>query len=165
MEVVMKFSRLLFLLSAIVCFSASAMAQSSSSVVKIRPGESSYTVKQGASAKLELVLDIDDGYHINSNRPNDKNLSATALKFDRMKGLSLSPVAYPKAKMQKFEFSEKPLSVFEGRTPLRLTARALPTLPAGSQVLKGKLTIQACNNQVCLRPQTVDVAIPIEVVK
>jgi len=164
MEVVMKFSRLLFLLSAIVCFSAPAMAQSSS-VVKVRPGESSYTVKQGASAKLELVLDIDDGYHINSNRPNDKNLIATALKFDRVKGLTLSPVAYPKAKMQKFEFSEKPLSVFEGRTPLRLTARALPTLTAGSQVLKGKLTIQACNNQVCLRPQTVDVAIPIEVVK
>ena len=160
----MKFSRLLFLLSAIVCFSAPAMAQSSS-VVKVRPGESSYTVKQGASAKLELVLDIDDGYHINSNRPNDKNLIATALKFDRVKGLTLSPVAYPKAKMQKFEFSEKPLSVFEGRTPLRLTARALPTLTAGSQVLKGKLTIQACNNQVCLRPQTVDVAIPIEVVK
>src|SRR4051794_4665299 len=115
MEVIMKFIRLLFLPAALVCFSASAMAQSSSSVVKIRPGESSYTVKQGAAAKLELVLDIDDGYHINSNRPNDKNLIATALKFDRTKGLALTPVAYPKAKLQKFEFSEKPLSVFEGK--------------------------------------------------
>jgi thiol:disulfide interchange protein DsbD len=165
MEAMMKFSRLLFLLSAIVCFSASAMAQSSSSVVKIRPGESAYTVKRGAAAKLELVLDIDDGYHINSNRPNDKNLIATALKFDKINGLILSPVAYPKAKMQKFEFSEKPLSVFEGKTALRLTARALSTLDAASLVLKGKLTIQACNNQVCLRPQTVDVAIPIEVAR
>jgi thiol:disulfide interchange protein DsbD len=161
----MKFIRLLFLLAALAMFAATAAAQSSSSVVKIRPGESAYTVKQGAAAKLELVLDIDDGYHINSNRPNDKNLIATSLKFDRAKGLVLSPVVYPKAKLQKFEFSEKPLSVFEGKAALRLTARALPTLPAGSQVLKGKLTIQACNNQVCLRPQTVDVAIPIEVVK
>ncbi|HVG21024.1 MAG TPA: protein-disulfide reductase DsbD domain-containing protein, partial [Blastocatellia bacterium] len=104
------------------------------------------------------------GYHINSNRPNDKNLVATALKFDRVPGLSTTPVVYPKAKMQKFEFSPKPLSVFEGKVTFKLTARALPTLSAGGHVLKGRLTVQACNNQVCLRPQTVDVAIPVEVV-
>ena len=159
----MKFSRVLFLFALLVGLSASAMAQSSSSVVKVRPGASSYTLKQGTAAKLELVLDIDSGYHINSNRPNDRNLVATALKFDKMPGLVLTPVVYPKAKMQKFEFSEKPLSVFEGNIVLRFTARALPT--AGGNTLKGKLTIQACNDQLCLRPQTVDVSIPIEVVK
>jgi hypothetical protein len=161
----MKLRWMFFSLALMIAVSASAMAQTSSSVVKIRPGDSSYKVKPGTAAKLELALDIDDGYHINSNRPNDKNLIATALKFDRMQGLSLSPIAYPKATMQKFEFSEKPLAVFEGKTVLRLTARALPSLPAGNHALKGKLTIQACNNQVCLRPQTVDVEIPIEVVK
>jgi len=46
-----------------------------------------------------------------------------------------------------------------------MTARALGSAAAGSQTLKGKLTVQACNNQLCLRWQTVDVAIPIEVVK
>ena len=159
----MKFSRVLFLFALLVGLSASAMAQSSSSVVKVRPGASSYTLKQGTAAKLELVLDIDSGYHINSNRPNDRNLIATALKFDKMPGLVLTPVVYPKAKMQKFEFSEKPLSVFDGNIVLRFTARALPN--AGGNTLKGKLTIQACNDQLCLRPQTVDVSIPIEVVK
>lgn len=161
----MKFGKVLFLFALFVGLSAPAMAQSSSSVVKVRPGASSYTVKQGTPARLEVVLDIDGGYHINSNRPNDSNLVATALKLDKMPGLTLTPVLYPKAKMQKFEFSEKPLSVFEGNTVLRFTARALPALPAGSHTLKGKLTIQACNNQLCLRPQTVDVSVPIEVVK
>ena len=159
----MKFSRVLFLFALLAGLSASGMAQSSSSVVKVRPGASSYKLKQGTAAKLEVVLDIDGGYHINSNRPNDRNLVATALKFDKMPGLVLTPVVYPKAKMQKFEFSEKPLSVFEGNVVLRFTARALPT--ANSNTLKGKLTIQACNDQLCLRPQTVDVSIPIEVVK
>ena len=159
----MKFSRVLFLFALLIGLSAQALAQSSSSVVKVRPGASSYTLKQGTAAKLEVVLDIDSGYHINSNRPNDRNLVATALKFDRMPGLVVTPVVYPKAKMQKFEFSEKPLSVFEGNTVLRFTARALPT--ADATALKGKLTIQACNDQLCLRPQTVDVSIPIQVVK
>ncbi|HKP87544.1 MAG TPA: protein-disulfide reductase DsbD domain-containing protein [Blastocatellia bacterium] len=161
----MKFRWVFISLALLVALAAPAMAQTSSSVVKVTPGESSYKVKQGAAAKLELVLDIDDGYHINSNRPNDKNLIATAVKFDKTQGLTLAPVVYPKAKMQKFEFSEKPLSVFEGKTVLKLTARAGPALPAGNHVLKGKLTVQACNNQVCLRPQTVDVEIPLEVVK
>jgi thiol:disulfide interchange protein DsbD len=159
----MKFIRVLFLFALLAGFSAQAAAQSSSSVVKVRPGATTYTVKQGAATKLELVLDIDSGYHINSNRPNDRNLVATALKFDRMPGLVVTPVVYPKAKLQKFEFSEKPLSVFEGSIVLRFTARALPTANVGA--LKGKLTIQACNDQLCLRPQTVDVSIPIEIVK
>ena len=159
----MKFSRMLFLFALLVSLSAQALAQSSSSVVKVRPGASGYKLKQGTAAKLEVVLDIDGGYHINSNRPNDRNLVATALKFDKMPGLVLTPVVYPKAKMQKFEFSEKPLSVFEGNVVLRFTARALPN--AGTNALKGKLTIQACNDQLCLRPQTVDVSIPVEVVK
>jgi len=149
----------------IVGLSATAAAQTSASVIKIRPEQSSYKVKVGAATPLVLIVEIDDGYHINSNRPADKNLIATALKFDRRAGLSLSPVAYPRAKMQKFEFSPKPLSVFEGKAVFKMTARALPSVAAGSQTLKGKLTVQACNNQLCLRPEKVDVTIPIEVVK
>ncbi|HEX8185602.1 MAG TPA: protein-disulfide reductase DsbD domain-containing protein [Blastocatellia bacterium] len=159
----MKASRLLFLSILLSCFSATAMGQSSASVIKVRPAESSYKIKQGSAAQVGIVVEIDNGYHINSNRPSDKNLIATALKFDRMAGLTTGAVIYPKAKMQKFEFSAKPLSVFEDKVTFKLTARALPTLAPGNHTLKGKLTVQACNNEVCLRPQTVDVAIPVEV--
>jgi len=162
-EVIVKIRILSLLFVLIVGLSATAAAQTSASVIKIRPEQSSYKVKVGAATPLVLIVEIDDGYHINSNRPADKNLIATALKFDKLTGLTVSPVVYPKAKMQKFEFSPKPLSVYEGRATFKMTARALPSLD-GNQTLKGKLTVQACNNQVCLRPQTVDVAIPIEVV-
>jgi hypothetical protein len=160
----MKASRFLFVLVFLGCLSATAMAQTSASVIKIKPAESSYKVKQGAATQVGLVVEIDDGYHINSNRPSDKNLIATALKFDRTPGLTTTAVIYPKAKMEKFEFSAKPLSVFEDKVTFKVTARALPSASTGNRVLKGKLTVQACNNEVCLRPQTVDVAIPVEVV-
>jgi thioredoxin:protein disulfide reductase len=153
---------ILFLLLA--GLSATAAAQTSASVIKIRPEQSSYKVKAGAATPLVLVVEIGDGYHINSSRPADKNLIATSLKFDKLAGLTVSPVVYPKARLQKFEFSPKPLSVYEGKATFKVTARALPSLD-GPQTLKGKLTVQACNNQVCLRPQTVDVAIPVEVAK
>lgn len=157
----MIFLSVVFLLAAAL----TTRAQTSASVIKVRPEHSSYKVKAGAATPLALIVEINDGYHINSNRPADKNLIATALKFDRLAGLSVSPVIYPRAKMQKFEFSPKPLSVYEGKAVFKMTARALAQLGTGAQTLKGKLTVQACNNQVCLRPQTVDVAIPLEVVK
>ncbi|HEY7911962.1 MAG TPA: protein-disulfide reductase DsbD domain-containing protein [Blastocatellia bacterium] len=157
----MRICRAFLILFAFVMLSAGASAQTSASVVKISFGEEVHKVKRGTAKRISVVLDIDGGYHINSNRPGDKNLIATTLRLDRLNGLTLSPVTYPRGKIQKFEFSETPLSVYDGRTTLRLTARALPSLPAGSHTIKGKLTVQACDHEKCLRPQTVDVSIPI----
>jgi len=153
-----------FWLVGVVCFlSSAAFAQGSGKVVKVSSGESVYKIKRGGSAQLAVIVEVDRGYHINSNRPAEKYLIPTALKIERTAGLTTSVVIYPRAKLQKFEFSDKPLSVFEGRAVLKLTARALASLPTGNQTLKAKLTVQACNNQQCLRPQTIDVSLPLQV--
>lgn len=159
----MRSVRLGFILLVVGSLSSLALAQGSAKVVKVSPGESVYKVKRGGSVQITVVVEVDEGYHINSNRPSDKNLIPTALKFERTGGLSTTPVIYPKPKIQRFEFSPKPLSVFDGKAVLRLTARALPSMSPGSQTLKAKLTVQACNNQLCLRPQTIDVSIPLQV--
>lgn len=140
-----------------------ALAQGSAKVVKVTPGESVYKVKRGSAVQIAVIVEVDEGYHINSNRPAEKYLIPTALKIERAAGLTTALVAYPKAKMQTFEFSKTPLSVFEGKAVLKLTVRALPSSPTGDRALKGKLTVQACNNQQCLRPQTIDVSIPLQV--
>lgn len=155
----MKTSRVIILFAAMLLIGATALAQNSASVVKV--SAATVTVKKGGAGTATVTLDIQGGYHINSNRPSESYLIATALKLDKAPGLTLGTVVYPKAKMQKFSFSEKALSVFEGRTVLKFSVRALAA--ATSQTVKGKLTIQACNNEQCLRPQTVNVSIPVEV--
>ena len=159
----MKAVRLVGLLVLVGCICPSVPAQGSAKVVKVTLAESVYKVKRGGSVQISVVIDVDDGYHINSNRPAEKYLIPTSLKVERASGITTTPVVYPKAKLQKFEFSDKALSVFEGKAVLKLTARALGSTAAGSQTLKAKLTVQACNNQLCLRPQTVDVSIPLQV--
>ncbi|MCI0486056.1 MAG: protein-disulfide reductase DsbD N-terminal domain-containing protein [Blastocatellia bacterium] len=155
--------RKLSLFVLIGCLSAQALAQSSDKVVKVKPEESVYKVKKGASVPIKVVIDIDKGYHINSNRPREEFLIATALTIERLPGLTTTRVVYPKAKLQKFEFSETPMSVYEGKAVLSFTARAGAKLAAGRHTLKAKLRVQACNDKVCLRPQNVNVEIPIEV--
>lgn len=159
----MKSVRLVWVMVVVGCLSPLALAQGSAKVVKVTPGESVYKIKRGGSVQIAVIIEVDNGYHINSNRPAEKYLIPTTLKIDRIAGVTTTPVVYPKAKLQRFEFSQKPLSVFEGKVALRLTARAVPSISPGSQTLKGKLTVQACNNQLCLRPQTVDVSIPLQV--
>jgi len=159
----MKVVRLFWVVIIFGALTSSALGQGSAKVVKVKPGESVYKIKRGGAAQLAVIIEVDDGYHINSSRPAEKYLIATSLKIERMAGLTTTPVTYPKAKLEKFEFSKKPLSVFDGKSVLRVTARALPSLAPGSQTLKGKLTVQACNNQQCLRPQTIDVNIPLQV--
>src|ERR1051325_6716496 len=135
--------RIVFLFAIVGWFSISAMAQGSAGVVKV--SASPVKVKKGASGAGVVTLDIDGGYHINSNRPSESYLIATALKIQPQPGLTVGAVLYPRAKLQKFSFSEKPLSVYEGSVALKFTVRAAPS--AGGQTLKGKLTIQACNDQ------------------
>ena len=159
----MKIVRLFWVVIIAGILSPSVHGQGSAKVVKVKPGESVYKIKRGGAAQLAVIVEVDDGYHINSSRPAEKYLIATSLKIERMAGLTTTPVTYPKAKLEKFEFSKKPLSVFDGKSVLRVTARALPSLAPGSQTLKGKLTVQACNNQQCLRPQTIEVNIPLQV--
>jgi thioredoxin:protein disulfide reductase len=159
----MKFFRFVCVLVGVGLLSLPALAQGSSKVVKVSPGEPAYQIKRGGTAQIAVKIDVDEGYHINSNRPAEKYLIATALKLDRAAGITTTPVLYPKAKLQKFEFSPKPLSVFEGNAVLKFTAHALQSLSAGSHPLTGKLTVQACNSQQCLRPQTIDVSIQLNV--
>jgi thioredoxin:protein disulfide reductase len=162
-EVMMKSVRLVLVLVVVGWLSPPALAQGSAKVVKVTPGESVYKVKRGGSVQISVVIKVDDGYHINSNRPSEKYLIPTALKIERTAGLTTTPVIYPKAKLQRFEFSKTPLSVFEGKVVLKLTARAPGSTAPGSQTLKAKLTVQACNNELCLRPEPVHVSIPIQV--
>ncbi len=161
----MNLCRVVFALGLVGAIAASAVGQTSARVVKVRTAEPVFKVKTGAAVDAAVVIDIEAGYHINSNRPAESFLIPTALKLQPLKGLTITRVQYPKAKLQKFSFSPKPMSVYEGKALLKFTARALPSLAAGSHVVKGKLTVQACNHEQCLRPQTIDVEIPFDVTR
>jgi Disulphide bond corrector protein DsbC len=59
--------------------------------------------------------------------------------------------------LHTFAFSKKPLNVYEGKVILRMAVVALPDAPLGAQHIPLKLRYQACSNEVCLPPVTLDV--------
>ncbi len=133
-------------------------------VVSVRTAVSVDKLRVGASAKAAVQLVVAPGYHINSRFPSDEFLVGTKVQLDKLPGMTVGGAVYPKGAVKKFAFSKTPLSIYEGTVNVIFPITATAALKPGRQVLKGKLTYQACNDSQCLPPQTVMVEIPVEIV-
>jgi hypothetical protein len=155
-----KAATLLTAASAVLLHSDAAMAQFRGvQAASVMPPKT-VQIKPGEDLAVSLKVAIRPGYHMNSDKPAEDYLIPTRLTWD-VAGLTVKSVEYPKAETVKYEFSEKPLSVFSGTITLLSTFKAPETLPAGLNALTGKLRYQACNDKACLPPVTADVSVPV----
>lgn len=120
--------------------------------------------KPATVATAKLTVQLRQGYHCNSNKPADDylvplKLTWTAAPFE------VAEVVYPQPRMEKYSFSPEPLSVYTGDFEIVTRFKVPASAAVGSLVLSAKLRYQACNDRMCLTPKTVDVLLPVEVVK
>jgi hypothetical protein len=120
-------------------------------------------VARGASFQLAVVLKIRNGFHINAREKSADYLIATDLRTDAPAGFKTGDVTYPKGELHTFSFSKKPLNVYEGKVILRMELTALPNVRLGALHVPLKLRYQACSNEVCLPPVTLDVDAPVTI--
>jgi DsbC/DsbD-like thiol-disulfide interchange protein len=131
------------------------------SVVKATPQP--VELAAGSYGEAQVRLAIQNGYHINANPPSYSYLIPTALEISPADGVSLGSVTYPKPVSKKFVFAEKPLAVYEGETEVKATLKADKSAKQGQHSLAAKLRIQACDEQVCYPPGTLDLVIPVTI--
>ena len=62
-------------------------------------------------------------------------------------------MVFPKPQMEKYEFSDKPLSVFTGDFDLTAKFKVPAAASQGPGIMLGKLRYQACNNNSCFPPK------------
>lgn len=113
-------------------------------------------VKVVAEPRGETTVDIHitlkDGWHVNSISPTQDYLVPTALSTSKP-GV-LSDVQYPGPVLRKLGFEREALSVFEGNFSISANVNADEiegsTLPL-------TIRVQACNEEVCLAPESLSV--------
>jgi thioredoxin:protein disulfide reductase len=120
-------------------------------------------IRPGRSGEAIVHLTIQSGYHINANPPNYSYLKATELDIAPADGVAVVSVTYPKPLERTFAFAEKPLAVYEGDTELKATLKADKSAKQGERSISARLRIQACDDQVCYPPGTMDLAIPVTI--
>jgi Thiol:disulfide interchange protein DsbD, N-terminal len=119
--------------------------------------------KRGAVVETKIPVSVQHGYHVNSNTPAEEYLIPLKLTWKAPGALQSPQTIYPKPTMEKYEFAEKPLSVFTGNFDLVVKFKVAPNAPAGPGVAVGQLRYQACSDRACYPPKTLEVSVPYQV--
>ena len=102
----------------------------------------------GKKFNLQLLLDIEKGYHIQSDKPKEPYLP-TKVKVTAPSGFTVGTPVFPSSK--SLEFAGETLSVFEGKVTVEV-----PITPSSKASGKQKFTVkvdyQACDDKACLPP-------------
>ena len=111
---------------------------------------------EDAKQLIELTIRIPNGWHINANRPRSDDLIGTEMQLaGEDPAWRLSPVTYPEAKQERLDFSPDPLALYTGEIKLQALAERIAA-PVGHSPLRLRITLQACNQAVCLPPDRVE---------
>jgi hypothetical protein len=107
---------------------------------------------------VELRFRIQDGFHINSHMPHEKNLIPTQLMVVDGDGVNVSKVDFPPGTDTSFAFApNEKVSVYTGT----MTLRAHVTVAPGGHLLQGALRYQACDANACMPPRKIPVAVSL----
>lgn len=121
-------------------------------------------IKAGSQVEAEIKIKIQEPFHVNSNPPSEKGFIPLEVSLEKGDGITIGKFVYPKGEPKKFTFSpDKPLSVYTGEIVVKTPLKADKTAAVGQQQLTGKLKFQPCDDEVCYRPQTIDISLPATV--
>ncbi len=146
--------------AAAVLISFVSAAQAQTNVLTVNPSMRT-VAKRGGTFSAKVTVQLKPGYHVNSNKPAEDYIIPLRLTWDKG-AFELVEVTFPEAKLEKYQFSATPVSVFSGSFDIVSKFKASPSAPAGLGVLSGKLRYQACTETMCLAPKTIDIKMPVE---
>lgn len=155
---------ILFVLFFFTMFiSSNAQFGIENNLVKVNLYSSFNKVQKNSEVKVAIKLNIDEGWHINSNVPNEDYLIPTEVIIDSSK-IEVMSIHYPKAKDIKFSFSDIPVSVYDGEVFVGFILKIPESAKLGILEVPIRITYQACNNATCMAPNDIDTVLTLEVV-
>jgi hypothetical protein len=118
--------------------------------------------KKGTVATVTVRAALPPGFHANSNTPTDAYLIPLTMKWTGGP-LQADGVTYPKADLEKYSFSDKPLSVVTGEFSITTKFKVPVDAPPGPSAENGTIRFQACNDRMCFAAKTVPVTISLNI--
>jgi thioredoxin:protein disulfide reductase len=139
-------------------------AKASSGPVALEAYVSHSKIAPGGEFYVLVKLIVDEGWHVNSNKPNDEFLIPTELTLGEGAPVRIKNVDYPSPKSVKFEFSpDAPLSVYDKEVWIKATITVNNDAKPGKIKFPVQATVQACDNRSCVAPVTHILLIPLEI--
>jgi uncharacterized protein YyaL (SSP411 family) len=109
------------------------------------------------SFRLNINLTIKPGWHINAHVPLQKDLNATEISLDNTsKGWKFESVTYPEPTQKKLQFQQSKLALYEEKVQFQVSVTKINN---SDTMLPVNVSLQACNDQHCLAPETLQINI------
>jgi uncharacterized protein len=108
----------------------------------------------GGTARFAVVIDIENGWHINTNPARPDFAIPTTVVVKAKHGTKVTKVEYPKGHDFRIEGLDEPMSVYEGRVVLFGTLAVPKEASRQTEELTVEVKFQACNDKQCLAPKT-----------
>jgi thiol:disulfide interchange protein DsbD len=108
-------------------------------------------IKQESSSIL-VEINISEGWHINSSQPLEDFLIPTKISFQETDGVTFGRIQYQEPELRKFSFSDREMSVYEGKIYVLTAITISPDFGESEIKLSGSIYYQACNDESCLAP-------------
>jgi hypothetical protein len=116
------------------------------------------SVPAGKPSLVALHFHIAEGLHINSHTPSDEFLIPTTFSIPEGSGVRLETATYPPGRVISLPIDPTTkLSVYTGE----FIIQARMVAAAGNHLVQGQLHYQACDNNQCMPPKTITVAIDV----
>jgi uncharacterized protein len=122
-------------------------------------------LRAGDAAEAEIKIIVAGGYHINGNPASEDYLRPTELKIETAAKITVGKPVYPKTEMKKFNFNDKPISVYEDTVIIKLPVRADKTATIGQTILRGTIQAQPCNDNACFPTRNIELLLPVQVTR
>jgi thiol:disulfide interchange protein DsbD len=120
-------------------------------------------VPQGGTAQLAIELTIREPWHVNANPASEEFLVPTEVVIEPPAGITVRGVVYPKGVEKTLAFAEGTLRLYEGVVLVGAVIDVAPDVALGTASIKCTVNYQACDNEKCLLPQTLDVMVPVSI--
>jgi thiol:disulfide interchange protein DsbD len=158
----------LFILGSLLIFFKPALCscrgeEREGGVVSVKTFVSQDAVHPGGAFKVAFLLNILPGWHIHGAELADQFLIPSTLMIEENDEVTVLHTYYPEAVSRLYGYSEVELQVYEGEVALAVLLKISDDASAGDKTVKASFLFQACDNQSCLAPETLDLKIPFRV--
>lgn len=135
-------------LAATFTFHAFAQGRQAA-VLTARPAEA---LAAGGKATLTLDVQLPAAIHVQSDKPRDPSLIATALTVTPPAGVTVTAIRYPKASELPQPGRPDPLAVFGPAFSIAVEIAVAADVEAGTLAIPASLRYQACDDRTCFAP-------------
>ncbi len=136
---------------------------SGAATVQVEVIQSRSQYPAGGSYPIQFLVRVNNPWYIHGTEAGEEGLIPTIFSFPDSPVFRVQDIKFPASEKKRFEYTKNPIEVFSGEFRVHASVIISRKAPVGEQVIKGKLSSQACSAKSCLPPETVPVFLSLDI--